>query len=58
MDNALSDLKQTEENYKKISSDLGRLDEELRQEQQHREYLDRTKKANEFQLKVEIFKIF
>lgn len=48
----MTELKQSEENYKRVSSDMGRLDEELRQEQQHRDYLDRVRKGNEAQLKV------
>uniref|UniRef100_A0A0N5BY94 Myosin head n=1 Tax=Strongyloides papillosus TaxID=174720 RepID=A0A0N5BY94_STREA len=51
MDKSLSELKTLEENYKKILSDIGRLSEELHQEQQHYEHVDRIRKGFEQQIK-------
>ncbi len=48
----IGELKQVEESYKKVSGDLTRLAEELRQEQQHREHVDRLRKGHELQVKV------
>uniref|UniRef100_A0A0N5A362 Myosin head n=1 Tax=Parastrongyloides trichosuri TaxID=131310 RepID=A0A0N5A362_PARTI len=51
MDKSLSELKTLEENYKKILSDIARLSEELHQEQQHYEHVDRIRKGFEQQIK-------
>lgn len=48
----IGELKQVEESFKKVSGDLTRLAEELRQEQQHREHVDRLRKGHELQVKV------
>lgn len=52
LDKALSDLKHTEETFKKVNADVTRLTEELRQEQTHSEHVDRLKKGLELQIKV------
>lgn len=54
LDKALNDLKQTEETFKKVNSDVTRLSEELRQEQQHFDHVDRIRKGLELQVKVGI----
>jgi myosin protein heavy chain len=51
LDKALSDLKHTEESFKKINGDVTRLTEELRQEQAHYDHLDRLRKGLELQIK-------
>jgi myosin protein heavy chain len=51
LDKALSDLKHTEETFKKVNGDVTRLTEELRQEQAHSEHVDRLRKGLELQIR-------
>uniref|UniRef100_A0AC35TWR3 Myosin head n=1 Tax=Rhabditophanes sp. KR3021 TaxID=114890 RepID=A0AC35TWR3_9BILA len=51
MEKSLSELKTMEESYKKILADIGRLSEELHQEQQHYEHVDRIRKGFEQSIK-------
>lgn len=51
MDEALTELKNADELAKKASADAGRLAEELRQEQEHSQHVDRLRKGLELQIK-------
>lgn len=50
-DEALTELKNADELAKKASADAARLAEELRQEQEHSQHVDRLRKGLELQLK-------
>uniref|UniRef100_A0A7E4V522 Myosin head n=1 Tax=Panagrellus redivivus TaxID=6233 RepID=A0A7E4V522_PANRE len=47
LDKAIVDLKNAEENYKKINGDVQRLTEELTQEQAHYDHLERLRRGHE-----------
>ncbi|KAI6233418.1 Myosin-3 [Aphelenchoides fujianensis] len=51
LDEALSELKSADELAKKASADAARLAEELRQEQEHSQHVDRLRKGLEIQIK-------
>jgi myosin heavy chain 6/7 len=51
LDKALSELKNAEEHFKKVTNDVTRLSEELHQEQQHYEHVDRLRKGLEVQMR-------
>lgn len=51
LDETLTELKNADELAKKASADAGRLAEELRQEQEHSQHVDRLRKGLELQIK-------
>uniref|UniRef100_A0A914D206 Myosin tail domain-containing protein n=1 Tax=Acrobeloides nanus TaxID=290746 RepID=A0A914D206_9BILA len=51
LDKALSELKNAEEHFKKVTNDVTRLSEEHHQEQQHYEHVDRLRKGLEVQMR-------
>jgi len=51
LDEALTELKNADELAKKASADAARLAEELRQEQEHSQHVDRLRKGLELQIK-------
>ena len=52
LDKALNELKMAEESAKKVASDVVRLQEEYRNEQQHNDHVERQKRGLDAQLKV------
>lgn len=54
----LLQIKASEERAKKAAMDAARLAEELRQEQEHSQHVERSRKALEIQIKVNLFEAF
>lgn len=51
MDESVNELKATEERTKKASMDAARLADELKQEQEHSQHVDRMAKGMDMQIK-------
>lgn len=52
----LGELKHAEEHYKKINCDVMRLSDELRQEEQHHEYVEKLRQGYDREIKVKLIK--